>query len=637
MSGFAGVAHLDGRPVTRALLDDLYAPIAHRGPDHVDAWSHGPHGLIAGVFRVTPEAADERQPVIGVSGAVLSFDGRLDDRERLADALGADRSLTDPELTLVAYERYGEDFVEHLDGEWAVAIIDAVRGTTFLARDPVGTRPLYFCRTNRALVFGSEIKAVLQHPDVPRSANEDLLAYYLLQGPARDNAWDTFFRDISTVFPGYILRERGGQVTRRRYWDFDPSLRLRLPSYGDYVEAFRERFETAVRRRMRSSSPVAVSVSGGLDSSSILCVALDLRAREPRSNWPELVGITHASAPATPSYEGEYIEAIERRWSIAVDSVPLRAEGIYASGREQAWIREMPLLSELWATGTAFVDLVRSRGCRSYLTGHWGDQFLFEQVYLVDLLDRLRLVELARHLRGYVATGEAQPLSFYLRRFGVHAARWHVPKTLVPPARALHTRFASLRRDQPWYTDELRRHAYGDPPKRTLIGPSRTTVHARNLYAKIRSKYYMLAMEADAKIAAHGGVELGTPYLDRDLIAFLMAVPGEVTGHGGLQRSLLRDSMKGVLPDQIRQRHTKADFTALANRALLDDLIHLPEIVSPQSISVGRGYIARHELLESLPALKERASGADAMESAGSDLLGLESWLYAFFPAERDR
>jgi len=261
----------------------MSATMAHRGPDGEEKWIEGPVGLACQMFRVTPESEKETQPLVDSTGAVLVFDGRLDNRDELLtslkDSYQVSSASPDAALVLASYEVFGDKFPERLLGDFALGLFDPHRQQVVLARDAIGIRPLYYHRVRNTFLFASEIKAILAHPDVSPRPNDNTLADFFLAN-VRDPEM-TFFEGISSLPPGHMALLTPQVFTKRRYWDFDPASQVRLSSFDEYAGAFRHLFEQAVRRRLRSAHPVAVSVSGGLDSSSILCVAETFARREP--------------------------------------------------------------------------------------------------------------------------------------------------------------------------------------------------------------------------------------------------------------------------------------------------------------------------------------------------------------------
>ena len=276
MSGILGLWNLNGQPVAAELLGKMNATLAHRGPDGEGQWINGPVGLGSQLMRVTPESLTETQPLAGPSGAVVVFDGRLDNREELLSLLrgapGIAPDSPDPALVLAAYDRWGERFPEYLNGDFALGTYDPCRRQLLLARDAIGLRPLYYYRTGDIFLFGSEIKALLAHPQVATTPNDEFISRYLLGGLNVMPQDSTCFQGISTVPPGHLLAFEGNQPRLRPYWHFHPLDNLDFKCRG-VRRSLRELFAQAVRRRLRSAYPIAFAVSGGLDSSSIFCMS----------------------------------------------------------------------------------------------------------------------------------------------------------------------------------------------------------------------------------------------------------------------------------------------------------------------------------------------------------------------------
>src|SRR5215204_4078556 len=310
MSGIAGVFYLDGRALDSRMLGRMLDSIAHRGPDGAGAWSERGVGLGHLAFHTTPESISEKLPFVeGGGDFVLIADARIDNRDELLAAVGLDRlsgrSVGDGELILAAYKMWGERCPERLLGDFAFAIFDKRKQTLFCARDHMGLKPFYYYLSGRVFVFASEIKALLCVPEVPRRLNEVMVADHLV-GNSQDKI-STFYRDILRLPPAHSITTGVEETKIREYWALDPSLELRLSSNGEYAEAFRDVFERAVGCRLRAAFPVGSDLSGGLDSSSVTCVARELLRRERKeilhtfSSVPELV---------TESDESVYIDAV---------------------------------------------------------------------------------------------------------------------------------------------------------------------------------------------------------------------------------------------------------------------------------------------------------------------------------------
>src|SRR2546425_624531 len=258
----------------------MLARLEHRGPDGTGAWREGPVALGHGMLHTTPESLREQQPLVGTRGdLVLAADARIDNRGELCSLLPAPSDATDAELILAAYERWGEHCPEHLLGDFAFAIWDGRTERLFCARDHFGVKPLYYHhRPGRLFAFASEIKGLLALADIPRRLNETRVAAYLV--PLFEDKEVTFYEEILRLPPAHRLTVNRDGARTERYWALDPGHELRLGSDEAYAEAFRELFTDAVRCRLRSAFPVGAMLSGGLDSSSIVCVARRLVAAD---------------------------------------------------------------------------------------------------------------------------------------------------------------------------------------------------------------------------------------------------------------------------------------------------------------------------------------------------------------------
>ncbi len=238
----------------------------------------GAVGFGHAMLRATPESQLEQQPLMDRhAGLVLTADARLDNRGDLMATLGCKSGgeITDSALILKAHAKWGTRCPEYLVGAFAFAIWDAQQAMVFGARDHMGIKPfIYYVRSGRTFAFGSEIKALLAVPDVPRRLNELRVGYHLV-AVNEDNAI-TFYQDIVRLPPGHTITVRREAVRVQSYWTLDPEYELRLESDAAYAEAFAEHFHEAVQSRLRHNGPIGCALSGGLDSSAVASVAATL-------------------------------------------------------------------------------------------------------------------------------------------------------------------------------------------------------------------------------------------------------------------------------------------------------------------------------------------------------------------------
>ncbi len=633
MSGFVGLWYLDGCPMDSPVLSAMSDALRHRGRDGDRQVVAGSMGVAHHHLWVTPEEIGEAQPLEGRSGALLVLDGRVDNRDELMARLDVPRTASDATCVLSAYEAWGEGAVERLNGDFALALYDPGRQSLLLARDPIGLKPLYYHHGDGFFAFASEIKAILRHPSVRSRPDDEGVADYLLMGARPAERLDvTCFAGIRALPPAHVLRvTTSGAEAPRRYWDFDPESRTGCATFDEYAEAFRERFAESVRRRVRSAYPVAVSVSGGLDSSSIFCQAETLR-RAGAASCPAVLGFSYTGVEGSTADERAYLDEIERAYGLAIERIaaaPLL--GLMEGAELQARHSEAPLLDSLWQITARIQSAAAGSGARRFVTGHWGDQMLHGTAYLVDLIRRFAWGTARRHLAALNQWFERDEARNLRKQVAFELLRYLVPTVLLPLAKRVR-RLTRSHVGRRWLNPTFRAQALRQADRLASVGRHLSGAHLRSLYLETRMKYSVQCMEWNNKISALHGLDYTTPFLDRDLIQFLMAAPGEIQSRGGVPRALVRNGLGGVLPDAIRRRRWKADYSEPVNLGAARDLAAARELFADTPRSVAWGYVDRWRVVLELDQLALRLAGPDCVASWElRDLVGLEWWLRVFF------
>ncbi len=637
MSGIVGIWNLDGRPVDPHVFAAMSATMAHRGPDGEGHWLQGPAALACQMLHATPESLTEHLPLVHPRGTVLVWDGRLDNREELLAALQDDHSVTpaspDAELVLAAYHVYKEQLPERLQGDFALGLFDPEQQQLLFARDQLGVRPLYYTRAGDTVIFASEIKAILAHPQVRTRPNDNALGDFLLGGVPSDPRGETCFEGIFSLPPAHLGLVAHRRLATRRYWDFDPSRQIRLPSFDDYAAAFRHYFQQAVRRRLRSAYPVVTSVSGGLDSSAIFCLAETLRRASP-ARYPANLGISYTSGSWEEADESCFLADIEEKYALTIERLPLKVMGFFAEAKDDVHQIEHPLVDELGKSVEGLLRTSRERGARVLLSGLWGDQMLFPRGYLVDLFRRLAWREVAAHLREYRRWLTDVHPKYYTRGFFEDLVRHHTPGILRPLLRKVHRIVVGKmeQRNLAWYSARFRSQWQRARERARRIDRRCPSVHSKTVYEQATSRYYVQCMEWNNKRAALHGLEYAFPFLDRDLIEFLMAIPGEVSAWKGIPKALLRFSLGDVLPATIAGRTWKADMSRVVNQAMTLECDQVVGCLQANPHAVRRGYLDGRLLGKELALMSSRIGGNNcSITWRLSELLGLELWLQVFF------
>ena len=611
MAGIFGVCNFDDRPVDRALVARMSETLAHDGRDGESVAFDGFAALGCRLLFATPESASRAQPVRRASGSRVVFDGRLDNRDELIAAL-LDRSdvsatTSDPELAAASYEIVGAEFARHLLGDFAVAVFDPRERRVVLARDCMGIRPLYYRRTATSLLFGSEIKTLLADPDFHAHPNNPLLAELLLRRAHRRQAeGSTLFAGVSQVPPAHVAVFTAAHAHVDRYWDFDLRRPERTQSFEAYADTFRHLFQRAVKRRARSAHPIAIAVSGGLDSSSIFCAAAKVAD-------VAVVGLTYTPRDGGPSDESTFVTEVQRVCGRTIEHVDTPIEGVLFQSAEMVRTVEAPMLDAQWFRGHRLMSAATTAGARTLLTGHWGDQILFDQAYLVDLMRKGAWRTVHAHLNEYLRWFPDARGDEFRRQFGSDVLEHALPRWVRQSVRAATRTWNQPAPWNDWYAEAFARLVRPD----AFVYRTGATALARSLYREVRSQYHQFCLEWNAKVAARYGCEAAFPFLDRDLVEFVMGVPGAVLARDGVPKALLRESLQGIVPDAILRRRAKGDFTEDVNRSTRQDFAALVNLLGPHPLAVQFGYVDADKLKRGL---------ADAGTALGHSTTSVVSW-----------
>lgn len=589
--------------------------MAHRGGDDVGTWVEGSVGLGHRMFRTTPEALHERQPLCDESGTVcLVLDGRVDNREDLGPALESRgvklRDDSDAELVLKSYLQWGEDAPLRILGDFAFAVWDGRHGALFCARDVFGIRPLNYYFGGNFVLIASELHQLFHDPRVRRVPNEGMVAEYLsVQITHRE---ETLWEGILRLPPAHFMWVRPTGIEKRRYWDFDLSKEIRHKSSDEYAAQFFDLFRKAVHRRLRSSGPVGSHLSGGLDSSSVSVVANELLHEQGHTDPLDTFSLVY---PGMSCDESSYIEEIAQHAGLH-SHLLLSAPSTLDSYRQHA---ERYLDFPGWPTGRPMVALpfqegLRLFGTRVMLTGYGGNECVegSPRGYMTELARTGRLLELMRTAKAQAPVEGCQWWRLVLD-YGVRPNIPSAVKRVLRRHRPQRNRFGWL---DPRFRERSallhRIEASGVPPGATPI--------QRNLYWYFCSGWSAYVHEGWDSDAAFLGIDCRHPFFDRQLAEFAFALPEQQRSYRGLVKVVLRNAMAGRLPERVIQRRVQPDFMPVFTRELA--ALNGQEPFSDAAIAK-RGWILSSELSSSLQ--KARAGDTHDLWSLWA-AVGIETW-----------
>jgi asparagine synthase (glutamine-hydrolysing) len=563
MCGIAGIVAFDG--VDPQALMDMTHLIRYRGPDgfgfaYTGAGIDSPVEIIHNQNRWP----NLNRPVIGLGSRRLAildvssqgdmpmrtedgdytivFNGEIYNYKEIREELRANgrRFLTgtDTEVILHAYAEWGQECLQRFNGMWSFALWDRPKRRLFCARDRFGVKPFYYALWEGNFYFGSEIKQVLRVSAMPRRANPHMVFDFLEWG-LMDHSEDTFFEDVIQMPGGHSLTldlSAPLEPKFKRYWD----LRIQ-PIEGltpdEATEEFQARFRNAVKIRLRSDVPVGVCLSGGLDSSAILCQAKKI---EPGVEFQAF----SACFDDKKLDEREYIQAAVAQVQGKGHQVFPRGQVFWDDAESLVFHHDEPLGSSSTFSQWKVMQTARENGVPVMLAGQGADEILcgyqkFRYLYLWQLL-KAGDPRVVRELAGWMKNGT--------RRHGAFASAGR-----YLPA-ALRARFSPAERlcNQ----DFLQNHS----TTQGKIGLA-NTLEERQKVDLTYSSIPVLLRHEDRNSMAHS-IESRMPFLDYQLVEFAVNCPPEFKLRDGWSKWLLRNAMKGILPEKVRLRKTKLGFDA---------------------------------------------------------------------------
>ncbi len=596
MSGIGGFISLDGSPARTEWIPGMAKALGRYGPDGVAHWCAGPAALLHGKLVTTPEAQAERQPLVDEAAQlVLCLDGRLDNRADLLAWLHPRAPLpetaSDAALLLALFQQEGDECVERLVGDFAFVVWDARERRLFCARSTVGWKPFHWHCDGRTFAFGTDAGVLLSIPTIPRRVNEPILAEILSQRFTHPT--ETLFRDVFRLRAGWAMVVHNGPPRCWR-WQRGPFPEVRLASDEAYADRFRELFDQSLRSCLRASGPVAAQLSGGLDSSSIVCRGTELfRA----GGLPQQVRPVSAVYPGEMQDESPWIEAVEQHLQLPAAKVRASA---YDWGQAENWTAEtlhLPLRPNTNGTLVAACEHLNSQGTRVLLTGEGGDDWLNGSLsHWPDLLRRGRWRQLLHEgltynpsrgvWRSLLSTG-AISLKPWLSQ--AHRQRIAFPAHQLGPLPD-HVRPEWAARLQ--LLDRL-------PPEEPLAGVRDLAQLERSIRFDFARTY--VNYENVLAHAAGQRIELRHPFHDRRLTTFMMGLPGNQIRRQDVSKFILRGAMRGTLPELVRTRRTKALFVPPVVQAIEERLRERP---LADLICVREGWLDGDALLRAVGAYK---------------------------------
>jgi asparagine synthase (glutamine-hydrolysing) len=594
-----------GRPAPRAVTGPLFDPVNQAGPGYAIGLGHRRLAIL-------DLSAAGHQPMSSPDGCCwVTYNGEiynyLELREELRSYGHVFRSQSDTEVLLAAYREWGTECLQKFNGMFAFALWDAGRRVLFCARDRMGEKPLYYMWDGSTFAFASELKALLQV--VERPAPNEQVIYAYLDGARLDCSHETFFGQVYQLQPAHYLLIKDGTFRQERYWDL-PIVSLSENTVSiDVTEQFRHLFQDAVRLRLRSDVPVGSCLSGGLDSSAIVCVADRLLARKFKTFSACFEDVRYDERPFIR-------QVVEWTGAESHRTFPTAKELLGCLER-LVWQQDEPFGSTSIFAQWAVMRSASESGVKVLLDGQGADELMAGYhgcfgAFFADLFRLGNWKQLWNEWRAYR---------------GLHAG--------VPPQLAAN--FARGLGPTGW-VDILRRFSTGSPSwiahefaqsSKSTEEPDRDDGSVlRGMQHRLLTRHGLRALlRHEDRNAMAFGIEARLPFLDVRLVEFLFRLESGWKLRDGWTKVVLRESLQGLLPPGIGRRVDKMGFATPEDDWFRGDLASFAQEVLLDRRSRTRGYLH-------IPGV-ERALAAHVAgrQSIGSTIwrwVNLELWCRLF-------
>ncbi len=568
MSGIAGIYYLDGRPVEKTDIQRMVDSIAHRGPDGCGVWTDGSVGLGHRMLWTTPESLHEKLPLTNKTrDLTITADARIDNRDELIPALNFNgrprETIPDSEIILAAYEKWGEKCPEKLLGDFSFAIWDKRKQTIFCARDPIGIKPFYYYFKEGKFRWSSEPKAIFEDGAVPKEPNLQLICLYLLN--RFDEREETLYKDVYRLPSSHFMVIENGHIRKHQYWDIDPNYSIRYKSDQEYAEHFLSLFEEAVKACLRSHAPVGALLSGGLDSSSIVCTAQKLyQEKSIPNNGFETFSIVFNKLSCDERF---YIDEVVKKWQVRANFFNYEKNLSCLDFEEvQNYSDVGPFPTLLFLTPSLRDS--QQKGSKVMLNGIGGDELLAAGYgHLTDLMLQGNIQKLIKQLLHDATISSYSTTGLFFK----YCVRPLIPQSLKVVLKQLIRPLRGNGIPVQINVDSMRNILLDERPKVVALTKKFQTRSQQRIYEGLRYGWNItVALDMAEKFNAHFGVEIRCPFFDRRLIEFCIAVPEEQRWSVETSKTVLRNAMLNILPELVRNRKGKAEFSLPVDRELTE-------------------------------------------------------------------
>ncbi len=564
MSAITGIFLRNGISADPMKIKKMNNSLSHRGPDGSNIWLKGSIALGHQMLHSTSESLHEKLPYSDDEGLIITADSRIDNRDELSNLLEIENhdNIPDSYFILKAYHKWGENCPKKLLGDFAFAIWDEENEKLFCARDHMGVKPFYYYLSDDIFLFATEMKALFTMSEFLYKLNETKVAYYLMFEYV-DKIF-TFYEDILRLPAACSLKINQEEFKINKYWELDPEYNVIMDSDEDYINAFRDIFREAVNCRLRSAFPIGFELSGGLDSSSIVCMAKKILNEKYQTINLNTYSYSFKNIPEVD--ERPYIKSVLNKGGINHNFIYGDVISPMEDMENIIWHLEQPSYNPYFPIICKLYKKMYDNNIRVSLSGSGGDGTISHgDYYIKDLASTFQFNKLIRELNDY---------SKLINQSFTRSLINQVIFPLLPIEIKNFLLFKIKRvKNQNYILNPKFNEKIGGKEKlnKLLFYPSEISAKSARKYHffELNDISVQSFLEDMDKMGSAFQIESRYPYFDKRLIEFCYGVPNEMKFRFGWGRYLQRVAMTNILPQEVQWRHSKISFSPILERNLL--------------------------------------------------------------------
>jgi len=571
MSAIFGIINKKENTVDQNIISKVQQTLQHRCTDGSNSWLQDNAFFWHGKLYVHPQQQKEILP-LEKEGLVIVADALLFNRDELFSVLSLQKEIDfpDAQLILAAFQKWGKDCVYHLDGEYVFAIWDKQSKELFLVSDHIGFRPVFYYDSSECFIFCSEIKGVVAAKQTPNYFNEEhIIEYHFRQSPPNQ----TYNKEVFALCGGNTLTLSNNKINIEKYWVPKPLGKYHFTKPEEWFECLRDLLFNAVEKRLNPDVPVGITLSGGLDSTSIACILSELlrKKNKPLYAFSSVLPIDHKGIEQD---ERQYIEIVNKHCGNIIQTYVEAPDVGPFDNVEEAFELDEYLPNSFFYMDRVILESAKEKNISNLFTGFGGDFWVSWTGYSVifQLIHSFKFKDASNLIKQFSKTKHKKSIDIFKQEYLARTSLYNQIRKII-------------------------HHKEINWQKQTALLESFSNKYPIDPEKDIMKKYssQIFGLISSGRIGVYTGrfnnrnnnfnMNSAMPLFDRHIYDFLFDMPVNLFVHNGYKRSLIRHSMEGIIPKEIQWRLDKKAYSPNYQNRIIKKGDWLEELINEKELS----------------------------------------------------